>query len=275
MTSTLTATTAATTGSASRRPSMPPARHIWRDAVVMNHRSIRHSVRNIDALLIGIILPVALMLLFTYVFGGAIAPDGGYLEFVVPSIILLCAGYGAGTTAISVTTDMTEGIIDRFRTMRVVSWAVLLGHVVASMARNLVSTLVVLLTAVLMGFRPSAGPLEWAGALGLILLFVLAVSWLAAAWGLIARSVDAAASLSFFILFLPYVSSAFVPLDTLPGWLRGFAAHQPMTPIIDTLRALLLGGDAGSAGWIACAWLLGILAASVLAAVLLWRRSRR
>jgi ABC-2 type transport system permease protein len=241
----------------------------------MNHRSIRHSVRNIDALLIGIILPVALMLLFTYVFGGAIAPDGGYLEFVVPSIILLCAGYGAGTTAISVTTDMTEGIIDRFRTMRVVSWAVLLGHVVASMARNLVSTLVVLLTAVLMGFRPSAGPLEWAGALGLILLFVLAVSWLAAAWGLIARSVDAAASLSFFILFLPYVSSAFVPLDTLPGWLRGFAAHQPMTPIIDTLRALLLGGDAGSAGWIACAWLLGILAASVLAAVLLWRRSRR
>jgi ABC-2 type transport system permease protein len=137
------------------------------------------------------------------------------------------------------------------------------------MARNLVSTLVVLLTAVLMGFRPSAGPLEWAGALGLILLFVLAVSWLAAAWGLIARSVDAAASLSFFILFLPYVSSAFVPLDTLPGWLRGFAAHQPMTPIIDTLRALLLGGDAGSA------WLLGILAASVLAAVLLWRRSRR
>lgn len=274
---TSTTTTALTTGPgpASRPPTRSPARRIWRDAVVMSHRSIRHSVRNIDALLIGIILPVALMLLFTYVFGGAIAPDGGYLEFVVPSIILLCAGYGAGTTAISVTTDMTEGIIDRFRTMRVVSWAVLLGHVVASMARNLVSTLVVLLTAVLMGFRPSAGPLEWAGALGLILLFVLALSWLAAAWGLIARSVDAAASLSFFILFLPYVSSAFVPLDTLPGWLRGFAAHQPMTPIIDTLRALLLGGDAGSAGWIAGAWLLGILAASVLAAVLLWRRSRR
>lgn len=256
-------------------PVAPSTPHIWRDAVVMSHRSIRHSVRHIDALLIGIILPVALMLLFTYVFGGAIAPDGGYLDFVVPSIILLCAGYGAGTTAISVTTDMTEGIVDRFRTMRVVSGAVLLGHVVASMARNLVSTVIVLLTALLMGFRPSAGMLEWAGALGLILLFIVALSWMSAAWGLIARSVDAAASFSFVILFLPYASSAFVPLDTLPGWLRGFAQHQPMTPIIDTLRALLLGGDAGGAGWVASMWLLGILAVSVVAATLLWRRTGR
>ncbi|SMY13087.1 ABC transporter permease [Brevibacterium jeotgali] len=249
--------------------------HLWRDAVVMSHRSIRHSLRNIDALLIGIILPVALMLMFTYVFGGAISPEGGYIDFVVPSIILLCAGYGAGTTAVSVTTDMTEGIIDRFRTMRVVSSAVLLGHVVASMARNLVSTAVVLTTALLLGFRPSAGPLEWFAAIGLIMLFILALSWMSAAWGLVARTVDAAASLSFFILFVPYVSSAFVPIDTLPTWLQGFAQHQPMSPIIDTLRALLLDGDAGGAGWVACVWLVGILAVSVVASALLWRRTRR
>lgn len=266
-------------GPSSGDPSAAVARasgaHLWRDAVVMSHRSIRHSLRNIDALLIGIILPVALMLMFTYVFGGAISPEGGYIDFVVPSIILLCAGYGAGTTAISVTTDMTEGIIDRFRTMRVVSSAVLLGHVVASMARNLVSTAVVLITALLLGFRPMAGPFEWLAAIGLIMLFILALSWMSAAWGLIARTVDAASSLSFFILFVPYVSSAFVPIATLPGWLQGFAQHQPVTPIIDTLRALLLDGDAGGAGWIACAWLVGILAVSVVASALLWRRTRR
>lgn len=249
--------------------------HPVRDAIVMSHRSIRHSMRNIDALLIGVILPVALLVMFTYVFGGAISPGGGYIDFVVPSIILLCAGYGAGTTAISVTTDMTEGIIDRFRTMRIVSSSVLLGHVVASMARNLVSTAIVVVTALLLGFRPSAGPFEWLAVAGLIVLFIVALSWMSAAWGLAAKSVDAASSLSFFILFVPYVSSAFVPISTLPTWLQGFAQHQPITPLIDTLRALLLGGDVGDSAWIACAWLVGILVASVVAAALLWRRSRR
>lgn len=263
------------TASPSPAASRSTGAHPVRDAVVMSHRSIRHSMRNIDALLIGVILPVALLVMFTYVFGGAISPGGGYIDFVVPSIILLCAGYGAGTTAISVTTDMTEGIIDRFRTMRVVSSSVLMGHVVASMARNLVSTAIVVVTALLLGFRPTAGPLEWLAVVGLVALFIFALSWMSAAWGLVAKSVDAASSLSFFILFVPYVSSAFVPISTLPTWLQGFAQHQPITPIIDTLRALLLGGEVGSSAWIACAWLVGILAASVVTAALLWRRTRR
>lgn len=261
----------------SPRPSsrLSPGRHLWRDSVVMSGRSIKHSLRNVDALLIGVILPVLLLVMFTYVFGGAISTGVDYIDFVVPSIILLCAGYGAGTTAVSVTKDMTEGTVDRFRTMRVVPSAVLTGHVVASMARNLVSTAIVVVVALAMGFRPEAGVLEWLGVIGMISLFILSLSWLSATFGLITRTPDAAASLSFFILFLPYVSSAFVPIDTLPGWLRPFAEHQPITPIIDTLRGLLLGGEVGDSWWIAMLWLTGILAVSVAGAVYLWRRSRR
>ena len=256
-------------------PRMLPGRRLWRDSVVMSGRSIKHSLRNIDALLIGVILPVLLLVMFTYVFGGAINTGGDYIDFVVPSIILLCAGYGAGTTAVSVTKDMTEGIVDRFRTKRVVSSSVLTGHVVASMARNLVSTAIVVVVALALGFRPTAGVGEWLGVIGMVALFILSLSWLSATFGLITRTPDAAASLSFFILFLPYVSSAFVPIDTLPGWLRPFAEHQPITPIIDTLRGLLLSGEVGDSWWIATAWLTGILALSVGGAVYLWRRSRR
>lgn len=275
MTSTLTADHE---GAATWPGSPPPlsrVRHVWRDSRVMSRRSIKHSLRNIDALLIGVILPVFLLVMFTYVFGGAISTGVDYIDFVVPSIILLCAGYGAGTTAVSVTKDMTEGIVDRFRTMRVVSSAVLTGHVVASMARNLVSTAIVVVVALALGFRPTAGAGEWLGVIGMVSLFILSLSWLSATFGLLARTPDAAASLSFFILFLPYVSSAFVPIDTLPGWLQPFAEHQPITPIIDTLRGLLLSGEVGDSWWIATLWLLGVLAVSVAGAVYLWRRSRR
>lgn len=265
----------APTASPGSSTTIPPWRHLWRDSVVMSRRSVRHSLRNIDALLIGVILPVLLLVMFTYVFGGAISTGVDYIDFVVPSIILLCAGYGAGTTAISVTRDMTEGIVDRFRTMRVVSSAVLTGHVVASMARNLVSTAIVIVFALVLGFRPTAAPLEWLGAIAMVILFILSLSWLSATFGMIAKTPDSASALSFFILFVPYVSSAFVPIDTLPGWLQPFAEHQPVTPIIDTLRGLLLGGGVGDSWWIATLWLVGILAVSIAGAVVLWRRSRR
>lgn len=248
--------------------------HPIRDVVVMSQRSIRHSLRNIDALLIGVILPVFLLVMFTYVFGGAIETGGEYIDFVVPSIILLCAGYGAGTTAVSVTQDMTEGIVDRFRTMQVVSSAVLAGHVIASMARNLFSTTLVVLLSFVFGFRPTASPLQWLAVFGLISLFILALSWMSAMFGLVARSVDAASSLSFFILFLPYVSSAFVPIHTLPDWLRPFAEYQPITPIVDALRALLFDTPVGNSGWLALAWCVGILVVSIIGSVFLWRRSR-
>lgn len=249
--------------------------HPLRDAVVISQRSIRHSLRNIDALLIGVILPVFLLIMFTYVFGGAIETGGNYIDFVVPSIILLCAGYGAGTTAVSVTQDMTEGIVNRFRTMQVVSSAVLTGHVVASMARNLFSTTLVVLLSFAFGFRPTAGLFAWLGVFGLIALFIVAFSWLSAMFGLLVRSIDAASSLSFFILFLPYVSSAFVPIHTLPDWLQPFAEHQPITPIVDTLRALLFENSFGETGWVAVAWCIGILVCSLIGATIFWRRSGR
>jgi len=235
-------------------------------------RSIRHTIRDVDALIMAIALPVILMLLFTYVFGGAIQPGGGYVDYVVPGIILLCAGFGSAGTAVDVATDMTTGIIDRFRTMPIRSSAVLTGHVVASLARNLVATAVVVGVALAVGFRTSATPLEWLGAIGMIALFILAITWLYAALGLAARSVEAANGFGFALLFLPYLSSAFVPTDTMPVFLRWIADNQPITPIIETLRALLSGTTMGDSAWWAIGWCLVILAGAFLWARMLFGR---
>lgn len=230
-------------------------------------RSIRHSLRNVEALLMAIVLPVMLMLLFTYVFGGALDPSGGYVNYVVPGIILLCAGFGASSTAVDVATDMTNGIIDRFRTMPIRSQSVIVGHVAASLLRNLLATGVVIGMALLVGFRPTAGPLEWIGAMGIIALFILTFTWLYAAIGLVASSPSAASGYGFALLFLPYLSSAFVSTDTMPGWLRGVADHQPITPVIETIRGLLTGTPIQNEAWLAVGWcifiLLGALAWSI------------
>ncbi|WP_454162475.1 ABC transporter permease [Gordonia iterans] len=246
------------------------------DAATMTGRSMRHTVRNLDSLLTSVFLPVMILVLFTVAFGGALDTGGtAYIDYVVPGVILLCAGFGAASTAISVTTDMTEGIVARFRTMNILPSAVLAGHVVASVARNLVSTALVLAVACLLGFSPSASPAQWLAAAGLVTLFIVALSWFSAMVGLLTRTVDAAAALGFFILFLPYASSAFVPVSTMPGWLQPFAAHQPITPVIETLRTLLDGAWPGSRGWAAAAWCTGIAAASIAGCVVAWNRSRR
>jgi ABC-2 type transport system permease protein len=243
------------------------------DSLTLIGRSLRHSLRSLDALFTAVLLPVMLLLMFVYVFGGALDPGGDYVDYVVPSIILLCAGYGAATTAISVNHDMTTGVIDRFRSLDIVSSAVLTGHVVASLARNVVSTLLVLGIALLIGFSPDATPLEWLGVLGLLLLFMAAISWLAAAFGLVARSAESAGAFSFFVLFLPYVSSAFVQPETMPGALEAIAEHQPITPLVDTLRALMLGTPTGDAA-IAVAWCLGFAILGAAAAALLFSADR-
>lgn len=249
--------------------------HPVADTLVMIGRSLRHTVRNVDALLVSIILPIMIMLLMTTVFGGAMQTGTfDYIDYVVPGVILLCAGHGASTTAMSVTKDMTEGIVRRFRTMSVMPSAVLTGHVVASVLRNLVSTALVIGTALALGFRPSAGLVEWIGVLGILVLFITAMSWLAAAVGLVARSVESAAAFGFFMLFLPYLASAFVPVDTLPGWLRPISEHQPITPINEAIRGLLLGTPVEHYGWLALVWCIGILAVSTTATAVLWRRSR-
>jgi ABC-2 type transport system permease protein len=242
------------------------------DWVTMAGRGLRLTRRNPDAVIISLALPVLLMLLFVYLFGGAIQTGTRYVTYVVPGVLLLCAGFGASMTAVGVTNDMTGGIIDRFRSMDVAGASVLAGHVAASVVRNLASTVLVFGVAFLVGFRPSAGPLDWVAAAGVLLLFILAISWLAAAVGLLARSPEAAGGFSFLVMFLPYPSSAFVPIHTMPTWLHGFADNQPVTPVIETLRGLLLGLPVGTSPWRAVAWCLGILVASVAAAGVLFRR---
>jgi ABC-2 type transport system permease protein len=242
------------------------------DSLTMAGRSLRLTMRTPDALLTSLLLPIMLMLLFVYLFGGAIQTGTEYVTYVVPGVLLLCAGFGASMTAVSVSQDMTGGIVDRFRSLDVAGTAVLAGHVAASVARNLASTVLVFGVAFLIGFRPSAEPLDWLAAAGVLLAFMLAISWLSAAIGLLARSPEAAGGFTFFMAFLPYPSSAFVPIDTMPSWLHGFANNQPVTPVIETLRGLLLDTPVGTSPWLALAWCGGILVASVALAGALFRR---
>jgi ABC-2 type transport system permease protein len=242
------------------------------DALTMTERAVRLSRRNLEALLTALLLPVLLMLMFVELFGGAIRTGGEYVTYVVPGVILLCAGFGSATAAVSVSQDMTGGIVDRLRSLDVGAPAILAGHVAGSVARNAASTALVIGVALAIGYEPAADPLEWLAAAGVLLAFVLAVSWLAAAIGLVARTPEGANGVTFVLMFLPYASSAFVPVDTMPHWIQGFARHQPITPVIETVRALLLGHAPGSDAWVALAWCAGILGVSVAASGALFRR---
>ncbi|MEU4964142.1 ABC transporter permease [Streptomyces smyrnaeus] len=240
---------------------------------VLAGRSIRLTRRNLDAVLTALVLPVMLMLVFVYFFGGAIETSTGkYVTYVAPGVLILCAGYGASMTATTVSNDMTNGIIDRFRSMDTSPTAVLTGHVAASVARNAVATAAVLAVAFAIGFRPQAGPAGWLAASGILLLYITTLSWLGAAAGLLARTPEAAGGFTFAMLFLPYPSSAFVPIDTMPDWLHGFSDNQPVTPVIESLRGLLLDQPAGNSPWLALAWCLGLLAVALPVCGALFRR---
>lgn len=241
----------------------------WR---TMSGRCLRLTSRNGEAILTSLMLPVLLMLLFVYLFGGAIQTGTKYVTYVVPGVLLLCAGFGASLTATTVSNDMNSGVIDRFRSMDVTGAAVLGGHVVASVARNLVSTVLVLAVAVGIGFRPEATLLEWLAAAGILLLFIVTMSALSAAVGLLAKTPEGAGGFTFFVMFLPYPSSAFVPVETMPSWIHGFAENQPATPLIESLRALLLDTPIGSSAAVGVLWCAGILVVSVAAAGVLFRR---
>ncbi|TYP74059.1 ABC transporter permease [Paenibacillus methanolicus] len=235
-------------------------------------RSMRFTLRNSDALIMAIMLPTILMLLFTYVFGGAIDQGGNYVNYVVPGIILLCAGFGSSSTAVDVAHDMTSGIIDRFRTMPISSISVVAGHVVASLVRNLFATGIVIGVALLVGFEPNANLADWLLAIGMVSLFIFALTWAYAAIGLVAGSPTAASGYGFALLFLPYISSAFVPTDTMPAWLQGVAKHQPITPVIETLRGLLTGTPIGNQAWLAIGWCALIFLLSLIWAAWSFRR---
>jgi|SRR5690625_532965 len=247
------------------------------DSLTMVERSLLHTRRSIESMLVAFLLPIMLLLIFTYLFGGAIQTGTPqYVTYVVPGVIILSAGYGASMTAISVVNDLTNGIVERFRSMAIASSTMLTGHVVASSVRNLVATALVISVAFIMGFRPQAGPLEWLAVAGIVLLYVLALSWLSAAMGMVARTPEGASGFTFFMLFAPYVSSAFVPIETMPSVLHPIAENQPITPLIESVRGLLTGEPIGNTGWIAFAWCVGILLVSyVIARTLFTRRTAK
>lgn len=243
------------------------------DSLTMIWRTLRPITRNLESLLIGFILPVNILLLFVFVFGGAI--DTGttkYVNYVVPGIIILAAGYGAARTAENISLDMQVGLIDRFRSLPILSTAVLTGHVLASVIRNLLSTILVIVVALLIGFRPTTDLLAWLATIGILALYILSISWLGVVVGLAAKSLEGASAFSFFVLFTPYISSAFVPTETMPKALHVIAENQPYTHVIEVVRALTTGGPMGDHSWLAVAWTGGIMVASYTVAVYLFKR---
>jgi ABC-2 type transport system permease protein len=250
------------------------------DSATMLRRQLRHMLRYLSMTLMLIGMPILLLLLFVYVFGGTLGaglggPGGGraeYLEFVVPGILLIGVALGATGTAISVSMDMTEGIVARFKTMAIFRPSVLTGHVLGSMVQTMLSLAVVIGVAVLIGFRPNATPVEWLAAAGVLALITFALTWLCVAFGLVAKTVEAASNLPQPLVFLPFLGSGFVPTDSMPTGLRWFAEYQPFTPIMDTVRGLLLGTAIGSSAVIAVAWCVGIALVAYLWAKKLYNR---
>ena len=242
-----------------------------RDSMTMLRRNLRRSLRYPVAPATTMGIPIVLLLLFVFVFGntlGAGLPGvtgeaggggrGDYLDYVTPGILLLAITGAAQSTAIAVAMDMTEGIVARFRTMAIARASVLTGHVLGSLITTLFGLAVVTGVALALGFDATASPLEWLGAIGLLALVAFAVTWLAVALGLVTKSVEAASNLPMPLILLPFLGSGFVPTESMPAALRWFAENQPFTPIMETLRGLLLGTPIGSSGWLAIAWSLAI-----------------
>jgi ABC-2 type transport system permease protein len=242
------------------------------EAQTMTVRALRLSLRNPEALTTALALPILLMLMFRYLFGGAIHTGMHYVDYVVPGVLLVCVGFGAATTAVNVSHDLTSAIIDRFRSMDVRGETLINGHVVASVLRNILSSALVFAVAIAIGFRPGGSPAGWLAAIGILVLWVLAISWLAAAIGILAHSPETAQGIAFLVSFLPYASSAFGPVHTMPPVLRDFAASQPVTAVVGATRALLNGNPAGADIWHAVAWSLAIIVVSVALAGGLYRR---
>ncbi len=247
------------------------------DSLIMIKRSSRHIIRNTDQLLGTFFQPIMFLVLFAAVFGGAISEalpqNVSYLNFLMAGIIVQTVAFGSTTTAIAVCNDLQKGIIDRFRSLPMNNLAVLSGHVISDVFRNGISTIVMLVTGFVIGFRSSASILDWLAIAGILLLFTLAFSWLAAIMGVLAKSVEGVQWMSFVIVFpLTFASSAFVPTEGMGKFLRAFAENQPISQIVEAVRALILGNPIGNHGWLAVLWCLGILAVSVPLAAWLFRR---
>ena len=243
------------------------------DTSVMTRRSLRHISRSLDTIITVAITPIAMMLMFVYVLGGAIqAGTGNYVTYVLPGILLIAIASGISYTAYRLFIDLQSGIFERFHSMPIARSSVLWGHVLTSLVSNAISVLVIILVALLMGFRSSAGVQAWLAVAGILILFTLSLTWIAVLAGLSATSTDGAGAFSYPIVFLPFISSAFVPTATMPGPVRVFAENQPVTSIVNTIRALFQRQPVGSEIWIALAWCVGILVIAYALAMRAYRR---
>jgi ABC-2 type transport system permease protein len=234
--------------------------YFFSDMSVMLGRSMRHIFRSMDTIITVTIMPIMFMLLFVYVLGGAIQTGTpNYVNYLLPGILLIAIASGISYTAYRLFLDMQRGLFERFHSMPIARSTVLWGHVLTSLVSNAISVVVIILVALIMGFRSPAGVLAWLAVAGILVLFTLALTWIAAIAGLSAHTMDGAIAFSYPIIFLPFISSAFVPTASMPGPVRAFAENQPVTSIVDAIRSLLAGQPAGHEIWIALAWCLGIM----------------
>lgn len=244
------------------------------DNWVFIERSLRHIFKNKDQILGLTVQPIMFMLLFRYVFGGAINTGGvTYVNFLVAGILVQSLAFGSLTTSMSVATDLQRGIIDRFKSLPTVSWGVLMGHVIADIARNTIQASVMIGVGFAVGFRPTASLNEWLMIAGLLLIFTFAMSWVAAILGLLAKTVESVQWLGFFVIFpLTFASAAFVPTETMVWWLRAFAQNQPVTHVIEAIRGLMIGAPVGDHAWISVVWFVAITVVAIPTAAYLFRR---
>jgi ABC-2 type transport system permease protein len=247
--------------------------HFFGDTAVLLGRTMRHITRSPDTIITTTIMPIAFLLLFVYVFGGAIhTGPGKYVNYLLPGILLITIASGISYTAFRLFLDMRDGIFERFQSLPIARSSVLWAHVLTSLAANLISLVVVVLVALLMGFRSGAGVLAWLAVAGILILFILPLTWVAIIPGLTAKTADGASGFAYPIIFLPFISSAFVPTRTMPGPVRAFADNQPVTSIVNTIRDLLARQPAGTDIWIALAWCAGILVVAYSLAMVTYRR---
>ncbi len=251
--------------------------HVLSDTGVLTGRSLRHILRSPDTIITTAVTPVAMMLLFVFVLGGAIdtGTGGSYIDYMLPGILLITIASGIAYTAYRLFLDMQGGIFERFQSMPIARSSVLWAHVLTSLVANLVSVAIVVGVAFAMGFRTGASLGAWLAVAGIVILFTLALTWLAVVAGLTAKTVDGASAFSYPLIFLPFISSAFVPTASMPTPVAWFAEHQPVTSIVDSIRALFAGESIGSEIWLALAWLVGILVIAYASAIVIYRRRLR
>ena len=247
--------------------------HVLGDTTVLLGRSLKHITRSLDTIITTAIMPIAMMLMFVYVFGGAIdTGSDSYVNYMLPGILLITVASGIAYTALRLFTDLKSGIFERFHSMPIARSSVLWAHVLTSLAANLISLVIVVGVALLMGFRSTAGISDWLAVTGILLLFTLALTWIAVLAGLTAKTAEGGSAFSYPLIFLPFLSSAFVPTGTMPGPVRWFAEHQPVTSIVNTIRALFTQAPVGTDIWIALAWCAGILVVAYVFATAAYRR---